>query len=199
MEIQLDNKTITFNKKLTNLDIFVKDFVEIIEELEIDYVIISGYISIVFGRSRNTEDIDTIIDRISKAKFDQLWIKLIADFECMNTSNKDEAYDYLNSNTALRFFKKDKFIPNMEIKFKKSRIDEFSLKNKIRVIIDNLKFNTSLIELQIAYKLFMGSDKDIEDAKFLYNIFKSYLNIKILEELLNDFGKEAKQRFEMIK
>ena len=41
----------------------------------------------------------------------------------------------------------------------------------------------SRIELQIAYKVWLGregNDKDIEDAKFLFNIFKKYIDNDLL-------------------
>jgi hypothetical protein len=40
-------------------------------------------------------------------------------------------------------------------------------------------------ELQIPYKLFLGSEKDIEDARFLFKLFKDNLNIVLLKMFLN--------------
>ena len=44
------------------------------------------------------------------------------------------------------------------------------------------------LEMQIAYKLFLGSEKDIEDAKHLYNMFKDKLDASLLKE----FNKKLK-------
>jgi hypothetical protein len=38
----------------------------------------------------------------------------------------------------------------------------------------------SPMELQIPFKLFLGSEKDIEDAKHLYLLFKGKLDKKLL-------------------
>lgn len=38
----------------------------------------------------------------------------------------------------------------------------------------------SPMELQIPFKLFLGSEKDIEDAKYLYLLFKGKLDKKLL-------------------
>ena len=46
----------------------------------------------------------------------------------------------------------------------------------------------SQIELQIPFKLFLGSEKDIEDAKYLYSLLKDKLNM----ELLNEFNRKLK-------
>ena len=37
------------------------------------------------------------------------------------------------------------------------------------------------IEEQIAYKLYLGSEKDIEDAVYLYEIFKENINVSLLD------------------
>ena len=38
--------------------------------------------------------------------------------------------------------------------------------------------------LQIPYKLFLGSEKDIEDARFLFKLFEDKLNIGLLKMFL---------------
>ena len=141
-----------------------------------------------------------IVEPLSFEQFEDLWKKLKGNFECINTSNIEEAFDYLKSKHAIRFCKNEHFIPNMEFKFKKTGLDDFTLKNKIKIKInDNFIFYTSLLELQIIFKLFLGSEKDIEDAKYLYDLFKNYLNQGILNDLLNQFGPEVKNRMEIIK
>ncbi|MBI2141461.1 hypothetical protein HYU16_03480, partial [Candidatus Woesearchaeota archaeon] len=52
----VDDKTIKLDKVLNELDKFVLKFIKILEK-HADYVIVSGYVSILFGRSRSTEDI----------------------------------------------------------------------------------------------------------------------------------------------
>lgn len=57
MEYIADKKEIILDKELNNLDKFVLEFTELLEE----YVVVSGYVSILFGRSRMTEDVDLLI------------------------------------------------------------------------------------------------------------------------------------------
>jgi len=200
MELDFKAKLIKFKKELSNLDLFVKEFTNILNEINLSYVIVSGYISIVFGRSRNTEDVDMIVEPLNFEQFENLWKKLKENFECINTSNIEEAFDYLKSKHAIRFCKKGYFIPNIEFKFRKTDLDDFTLKNKINIIInDDFVFYTSLLELQIVFKLFLGSEKDLEDAKYLYDLFKKYLKEDTLNELLDQFGEEVKERMEKIK
>jgi predicted nucleotidyltransferase len=198
MEFEFKENTIKFERELSYLDKLVIKFTKILEKQKIDYVIISGYIAILFGRSRNTEDIDLFIEEISFKKFMQFWIELKKQgFECIITSNPKEAYyEYLKNQTPLRFAVKGTFIPNFELKFPKTKYNFYSLKHKIQVIVNKEKLNTSEMEMQIAFKLKLGSEKDFEDARHLYKVFKENLDIKLLEKQIRELKveKEAEER-----
>ena len=68
--MKYDNKLreIELYRELSELDKLVVDFIGILEK-HIKYVIISGYISILLGRARATEDIDVFIEEISFGVF----------------------------------------------------------------------------------------------------------------------------------
>jgi len=174
---------ISMEKVMSDLDRFVFKFCRILEENKIKYVIVSGYVAIVFGRSRNTEDIDVLVEKIDFEKFEKLWDILMKKYDCINASSAKTAYfEYLNKKTAVRFSEKGRFIPNFEFKFTKTDIDEFTLDNAIELEVDKDKILISPIELQIAYKLQLGSDKDIDDAIFLFELFKSNLDNEELKK-----------------
>ena len=61
MKIIFEGKII--DRETTDLDMFVMDFVDLLHEAKINYVIVSGYVSILFGRSRLSEDIDVILEK----------------------------------------------------------------------------------------------------------------------------------------
>lgn len=183
----IDEKTIRLGKTLNELDRFVLSFTAILNRLNIKYVVISGYIAILFGRNRASEDVDFFIEKLNIQKFRELWTEINKEFECIITESPETAYnEYLLNGNAVRFAKKGCFIPNAEIKFPKTEIDNWTLNQRITVNINNNvnngKLFTSPIELQISFKLFLGSEKDIEDAKYLYNLFKDKLNLGLLYE-----------------
>ena len=191
MEIEIEQECIKIDKQLNSLDRFVIDFSEILNKLNIKYVFVSGYVSIIFGRNRSSEDIDLIIEKIDLQKFSALWNELVKKFECIITEDKKGAYEeYLLNNHSIRFSEKGKFVPNMEVKFPKTELDLWSLKNSVKTFLNNNLIFISKIELQIPFKLFLGSDKDFEDAKFLYEIFKE----KIDNNLLNEFNEKLKTK-----
>jgi len=193
MEYSRDKKEIKSDRKLSELDKFVLDFVSILD----NYVIVSGYVSILFGRSRATEDIDLLIPSMDEDKFTKLWRKIYgANFECLNTYKIEEAFDMLNEH-AIRFAKKGEAIPNIEFKIIKNDVDKYSFDNKINAVLKGGNLYISPIEMQIAYKLFLGSEKDIEDAKHLYVLFEEKLNKEELLNIIKEF--KVEEKFKIIK
>lgn len=65
-------------------------------------------------------------------------------------------------------------------------MDFYSLDNGLRAFLRDNQESVSPIELQIAYKLYLGSDKDVEDAIYLWEIFKENID----REKLNHFMKK---------
>jgi len=192
MEFEFKENGIVFNRELSNLDKLVLKFVKVLNKEKVDYVIISGYIAILFGRSRGTEDVDLFIDEIGYPKFEKLWRSFNdSGFECINTSNSKEAYEeFLKNKTSIRFAEQGEFMPNFELKFPQTKYNQYSIKHKIKVLLNGEYLNTSEIELQIAFKLNLGSDKDFEDARYLYKVFKEVLNIALLKNQISELNVE---------
>ncbi len=191
MKINFSKGKIQIEKRLNSLDKFALNFSSILKKLNIKYVLISGYVSILFGRARSSEDIDLIIEKLDAEKFHMFWKDVNKKYNCINTSKEKEAYEnYLLEKIPIRFSEKEKFIPNVELKFPENEIEKWVLKNSLLVVLNEKKIKISSIELQIAFKLFLGTEKDIEDAKYLFKIF----NKKIDEERLNYFVDKMKVR-----
>ena len=183
MKINYNKSEISFEKELNSLDKFTVEFTSILNSLKTKYVIISGYIPILFGRNRNSEDIDIIVEKISFETFEKLWNNIHKTFECIITNDAKDAYnEYLLTDLAIRFAKKNNFIPNIEFKFPKVELDLWTLNERKKVVLNNHQLFISPLELQIPFKLYLGSEKDIEDAKYLYNLFSDKLDSILLIE-----------------
>lgn len=195
MEYDVKRGEIKLGKKLLNkLDKFILDFIKILEKYT-EYVIVSGYVSILLGRSRATEDIDLLIPKINKENLSAMWEELYEHhFECINTSKPEEAFEMLKEH-AIRFFK-DIPVPNIEFKIIKSDLDKHSFNSRLKVILEQGVLFISPLEMQIAYKLFLGSEKDLEDAKHLYDLFKEKLNKEELLSLISEL--KVKDKFDII-
>ena len=68
MEYCAEKKEIVSNKSLNDLDRFVLDFLKIMEKYT-NYVLVSGYVSILLGRSRASEDVDILVPEMDYANF----------------------------------------------------------------------------------------------------------------------------------
>ena len=83
MKRRINDKTI--------LDKFVEDFCKVVER-HVKYVICSGFVAIAHGRTRGTEDIDMIIEKMGLKGFIKLHEDLVKNgFICIHAddSKKD--------------------------------------------------------------------------------------------------------------
>ena len=159
------------------------------------YIIVSGFVAIAHGRSRGTEDIDIIIERITKEKFTDLFSDLEkTGFACVQPGKPEDIYkDYLLENTSIRFVKKGTFVPDMELKLSKDALDDYQLVNRKKLPLTGLDLYFSSIEANIAFKEeFLKSDKDLEDARHLRIIYSEKLDeaeISKIKDMIKKRGK----------
>ncbi|MBI2657322.1 hypothetical protein HYX08_01360 [Candidatus Woesearchaeota archaeon] len=182
---------IKIDRVLSDLDIFAIDFVKSLSK-HTPYSIVSGYVSILLGRARASEDIDIIIPKMDFRRFLHLLKDLKKNkFYCLNADDDKAVYDYICNNFAIRFAKKNTAIPNIELKFAKNKFDRISIGSTVTVEINNKKIVICNLEMQIAFKeVVLKSPKDIEDARHIRNIAVNYLNdrkLKQYREMLHGF------------
>jgi len=189
MDITYSGREIIIREKhLTLLDRFVLDFIRVLEP-HTPYVIVSGYVAILFGRSRGTEDVDILIPRLEKEQFSLLHDALLSGgYEFLNAEEAGGLYDMLTGRMGIRVAEKNQFIPNIELKFFKDEIDRLVFRDRMEIHFENEKLFISPVEIQIAYKIYLGSPKDIEDALFLWEIFRNNLDVMKLKEQMRALG-----------
>ena len=176
--IQIDGKVVTA------LDRFVASVTGIIEQYT-RYVIISGYVAILFGRARGTEDIDLYIDYMDRDTFMSFSKDLLEQgFYFLNSDDTSEIYSMLCDRLAVRIAKAGRIIPNIEMKFKRDDFDRYAMAMARTVRFDDIRFCISPIELQIPYKLYLASDKDIEDAVYLWVLFRDMLDGDLMRSFM---------------
>ena len=101
---------------LNILEKFAVDFTKVVEKYA-KYIIVSGFVAISHGRSRATEDIDMIIEKVSKEQFKKMHDELIeSGFECQQSDNPNVIYDdYLNDKLSVRYTRKGEPLPEMKL------------------------------------------------------------------------------------
>lgn len=181
----LEKDTIVIDRELTELDLFVKRFLDILKK-HTDYLIVSGFVSISTGRTRGTEDVDVIVPVLDKEKYILLFNELIKHkFWCYQGDTAEKTYHYIKDLQGIRFARENEIFPNMEfIPFnekKKAKYFEFNHPQKIR--INDFEFKIPPIEFEILYKeIVLAGKKDMEDARHLRTVFKDTLKKEKFKE-----------------
>ncbi|HLG24134.1 MAG TPA: hypothetical protein VI564_04365 [Candidatus Nanoarchaeia archaeon] len=160
------------------LDKFCLDFCKVVEK-HCKYIIVSGFVAIASGRTRGTEDIDIIIEKLSQSKFAKLHKSLIKnEFICIQGSNSNNLYnDYLKDNISIRYTYKKLLLPEMELKFSKDSLDDYQLKTRVKLKLTGLDLWFSSVNVNIAFKEeLLKSDKDLEDARHLRIVYSEMIN-----------------------
>lgn len=161
----------------------------IVLEKHTKYIIVSGFVAIAHGRSRGTEDIDFIIERVSREKFILIHKSLSeVGFECIQSDDATEIYDdYLKDNISVRYVKKGSFVPEMELKLAKDHLDFYQLKTRKKLPLTGLDLYFSSIEMNIAFKEeLLKSDKDLADAKHLRILYEGKIDGNEIEKIKDD-------------
>jgi hypothetical protein len=183
---------ILINRELTDLDLFVKDFLEIVKK-HCNYLIVSGFVSISTGRVRGTEDVDILIPLTDEKSFLSLFDDLIKNnFWCYQTEIPSEAYNYFKRFNNIRFARTGEMFPNMKVipvtSEKKAKYFEFN--NPQIIKIKDFEFKAPWLEFEIIYKeKILSGKKDLEDAAHLRAFFSDILDeerFRKSEEVINN-------------
>ena len=82
--MKITQNEIILDRELSELDKFAIKFSDIIK-IHTPYVIVSGYVSILLGRSRVSEDIDMILPAMNEDKWELIYNDLIKNgYYCLN-------------------------------------------------------------------------------------------------------------------
>ncbi len=182
--------TIVLNRELTALDIFVRDFLDVLKKHS-DYLVVSGYVSIATGRSRGTEDVDILMPQMSGQHFAGLFKALDdAGYWCYQGDSAPELLPYHKDMLPLRFARKDQMFPNLELIPINIALQFFEFNHPQKIRIDGFEFNAPPIEFEILYKeLILGTEKDLEDARHLRAFFADCIS----DEKLDKFARLIKE------
>jgi hypothetical protein len=171
-------------------------FAETLNELGVRYSVIAGYVAILFGRARRSDDIDFITYPLAEDEFLKFCLLLrdrgfkLVQGDIGSESSIRKVYEgYLERGFSIRFTYGDLILPNIWFKTARSPLQYYGIDNSLTVIVNKKHLiKIAPLELQIAYKLYLGSEKDLGDAVFLYTLFRQALNHQELHKWLSTLG-----------
>jgi len=130
---------VVIEKAPSELDKLVVSVTGAFDAVGVDYAVVSGYVAVLFGRARATEDIDVIVEEFDEPTARQL-------------------------------------------------VDRFSLERTVPVRLGEAEIRVGSLELQISYKLGMGTPKHFEDALYLHEVLEGNLKTERLESHVERLG-----------
>jgi hypothetical protein len=179
--VRLDGDTLTVERAPNELDELAIAFSRVLSRQGIDHSYVAGYLAILTGRARATEDIDVLVERLPESTVDELVADLEAEGYWGPAMPLEETYANLSSGTNIWVAPEGQMTPHLELKFPTDEFDRASLSNAIEASVGDGRIPVGPLELQIAYKLRLGSRTDFEDAAHLYALFHGSLSSERLE------------------
>ena len=195
--IELRNGTLVVEREPNQLDELATEFSRILGRFDIDHVYIAGYVSILAGRARSTEDVDVLIEQIDEETADELAETLDTKGFWGPAMPLTSIYEMLDNGDNIWVAPTDQVAPHLEVKFARDEFDRASLENAITARISGKTSPIGPLELQIAYKLYRGAQKDVEDAVHLYTLFEESLSMSRLKEWVTRL--DVKAEYERLK
>lgn len=98
---------------------------------DIEHVYIAGYVSILAGRARSTEDVDVLIERIDEEAADELAVTLDEEKVWGPAIPLTSMYETLDNGDNIWIAPEDQVTPHLEVKFARDEFDRASLENAI--------------------------------------------------------------------
>lgn len=189
--IELRNGTLIVEREPNRLDELALSFSDLLDQFDIEHVYIAGYVSILAGRARSTEDVDVLIERIDEETAGKLTETLDDKGFWGPAMPLSSMYEMFDAGDNIWVAPDDQVTPHLEVKFARDEFDRASLENAITARIDDAEIPIGPLELQVAYKLHLGAQKDIEDAVHIYTLFEESLSESRLEEWVTRLDVEA--------
>lgn len=186
--IELSDGVLVVDREPTPLDTLACDVSAVLSDLDIDHAFVAGYVAILSGRARSTEDIDVLLEPLDRPAVEAL----ARDFRDAGLWGSamplSDMAGTLASGSNVRVARDGEVIPNVELKYATDEFDRASIEQSIVARIGNEDLPIGPLELQIAYKLFLGTQKDFEDAVHLYAMFEESLSMPALEQWVEKLG-----------
>jgi len=189
--IELRNGTLVVEREPNRLDELAIEFSHVLNQLDIDHVYIAGYVSILAGRARSTQDVDVLIEHTDEEIAKKLAATLDETGFWGPAMPLTSMYEMLDNGDNIWVAPNDQITPHLEVKFARDEFDRASLENAMTARISDEAIPIGPLELQIAYKLYLGAQKDIEDAVHLYTLFEKSLSVSRLEEWVTRLNVET--------
>jgi hypothetical protein len=189
--IELTDEKLLVGRDPNELDELAIAFSSLLDEHGIRHVYVAGYVTILAGRARATQDIDVLIEPTDSEILEELATDLSERGFWGPAMPLDEMETMLTEGDNIWVAHDGEMAPHLEVKFASDKFDHASLQNAISAEIGESTIPIGPLELQIAYKLYLGTQTDFEDALHFLILFEESLRMPRLEDWVEELGVEA--------
>lgn len=178
------------DREPNELDRLAISFTAILDELGIRHVYVAGFVAILTGRARSTQDVDVLLEPLDETQVDRLVENLEENGMWGPAMPLADMYE-MATEANIWIAPAEQVIPHVEAKFVRDETDRFALENRLTARIGESTIPIAPLELQIAYKLNLGTQQDFEDAVHLYTLFEETLSTAELERWVEKLGVQS--------
>jgi hypothetical protein len=179
--IELRGDTLVVDREPNQLDELAFAFSAQCDRLGIDHVFVAGYVAILAGRARATQDIDVLLEPSDTETIEDLAVRLAEGSYWGPAMPLSEMATVLEDGGTIWVARDGEMAPYLDVQFVSDRFDRASLDGAIRGRIGGRELPIGPLELQIASKLHLGTQTDNEDAAHIYTLFVESLSTERLE------------------
>lgn len=188
--IEFRDGELVVEREPNELDELAIEFTAILDDLGVQHVYVAGYVAVLTGRPRTTQDVDVLIERLDESRTERLARRLSDEGMWGPAMPLDDMFEMLVNGDNIWVAPADQVIPHIEAKFVRDEADRTALQDRITAHIADSTIPIGPLELAIVYKLYLGSKKDFEDAVHLYTLFEETLRTAELERWVERLGVE---------
>lgn len=179
--ITIDGDRLVVDREPNVLDELALAFSSHLDAVGIDHAFVAGYVAILAGRARATEDIDVLLEPTDTETAGQLATRLRESGFWGPAMPLDALADALTAGDRIWIARDGEMAPRIDATPVRDTYDRASIREAIVAEVGGETLPIGPLELQIAYKCHLAADRDLDDAAHLLEQFGGSLNTTALE------------------
>lgn len=193
--MDFEDGVLVIDRKLTEFDRRAFAFLDLLDEVGIDYLVVSGYFLLLTGRQRMTEDVDLILSLQTTDRLDELATRLAEEGYVANPPPLDRLSEFIEEG-HVGVHAEGTRVPTFDLSLGDTAIERDAFADSLSVDVDGQTLQVTPVEQQIAYKLSMLYDPsdhtamDFLDALHLYRVFEDHIDMDSLRRYVQRLNAE---------
>lgn len=194
--MHFEDGRLVIEKERSTLDERTFEFLDVLDAVDVEYVVVSGYVLLLTGRNRMTEDVDLILAATSRSTLQRLADRLAENGYVATPPPIDRLPSFIQQ-SHVDVSREGRRVPSFDLSLADTELGRNALEDPLIVRFAGREIPVAPLEQQIAYKLYMAGDPrewkgtDYEDALHLYTLFEERLNTEELETYVRQLDAEV--------